>query len=516
MVDAEGNRLDRKSSSAVESLLATEMLTELSYRLPPTIALRKWQVLFDTRLHGVSMQTLFLRTKGHVPALIAILNSHDYIFGGYSPDGFKESRHFYGSGESFVYSFGHISSNPGQIKTYHWTGKNDLFIYTNHDRIIFGSGGSWAFAIDSNLYSGTAGCCATYDNSLLTATEDWTNMRALNALFLLAIATHATSTATVDKTATVSTPGTETKKTKGLGGKALDGIKKAVSGESGGAEEVTVTSTKTTHATTKKASQTATAVKSGTEKKTTNSAGKVSAHVHAKPEATKVTVTKMKEDGDPAVYLEEENDFIENADPATQAKLIQQYKELEDMDEEVAQDLLSTSERALNNAGTTASENLGEQQYLRGVARAAKDLADNEYDRDLDETADSEEIVPDDLMGSQRSQLMQIDEHNGNELMPKFLTNMFNKLRGKSTTTSAATGSTVQSLPATSSSTSTTTDGAYTFTPHAPSSSGSTVDAILSSSAFVDTDDDDDTTTEEVEVSEKDSGDGADVVTAKK
>lgn len=95
---------------SVSSLLSPAMAVQISQKLPPTVALRAWGLLFDTALHGVSMRSFFAKTEGAAPALIVILDHLNCIFGGYSPEGFKLTRHYYGTGETFVFSFRPITS----------------------------------------------------------------------------------------------------------------------------------------------------------------------------------------------------------------------------------------------------------------------------------------------------------------------------------------------------------------------------------------------------------------------
>lgn len=151
-----------------------DMSLQLSAALPPTVALRKWRLLFDTNLHGVSMQTFFQRCEGHRPALLVIKDEANTCFGGYNPEGFKESHHYYGNGETFVFTY-RIESGAehGDLQVYGWSGKNDFFVYSDTERLIFGGGGSFAFALDKDFLQGNSGQCHTFMNPPLTASEDF-------------------------------------------------------------------------------------------------------------------------------------------------------------------------------------------------------------------------------------------------------------------------------------------------------------------------------------------------------
>eukprot|EP01053_Blabericola_migrator_P002961 Blabericola_migrator_1__2960@NODE_1855_length_3657_cov_58_127577_g1186_i0_p1_GENE_NODE_1855_length_3657_cov_58_127577_g1186_i0NODE_1855_length_3657_cov_58_127577_g1186_i0_p1_ORF_typecomplete_len717_score93_10TLD/PF07534_16/3_4e34_NODE_1855_length_3657_cov_58_127577_g1186_i03272477 len=152
-----------------------DMSLQLSAALPPTVALRRWQLLFDTNLHGVSMKTFFQRCEGHWPALLVLRDEHNTCFGGYSPDGFRESHHYYGTGETFVFTYTprKTPEAEGELQIFGWSGKNEFFVYSDHERLMFGGGGSFAVAIAAGLLHGHSGPCSTFSNTRLSATEDF-------------------------------------------------------------------------------------------------------------------------------------------------------------------------------------------------------------------------------------------------------------------------------------------------------------------------------------------------------
>lgn len=168
-----------------DSMMSEEMSRQLSTAVPPTIALRMWQLLFDTSLHGVSLLSFYRHCEHHTPAFIIIRDSKDYVFGGYSPEGFYHSRHYYGTGEAFVFTFGKVSEKSDEvedsvkseenlaIKVSNWSGRDSFFIYSDSERIAFGGGGKFALALDHDLLQGNTGMSPTYNNDLLSASEDF-------------------------------------------------------------------------------------------------------------------------------------------------------------------------------------------------------------------------------------------------------------------------------------------------------------------------------------------------------
>eukprot|EP01055_Gregarina_sp_Pseudo9_P004078 Gregarina_sp_Pseudo_9__4077@NODE_421_length_2870_cov_3_993642_g398_i0_p5_GENE_NODE_421_length_2870_cov_3_993642_g398_i0NODE_421_length_2870_cov_3_993642_g398_i0_p5_ORF_typecomplete_len133_score15_26TLD/PF07534_16/4_3e36_NODE_421_length_2870_cov_3_993642_g398_i013271725 len=119
------------------------------------------------------MQTFFQRCQDFRPALLVIKDESNTCFGGYNPEGFKESHHYYGNGEAFVFTYQAASDTHGELRVYGWSGKNEFFVYSDTERIIFGGGGSFAFAIDADLLQGNTGQCQTFLNPVLAGSEDF-------------------------------------------------------------------------------------------------------------------------------------------------------------------------------------------------------------------------------------------------------------------------------------------------------------------------------------------------------
>jgi hypothetical protein len=55
--------------------------------------------------HGISMTTFIENCKGEDVTLMILEDSHGYKFGSFVFDDWKHRKKFYGSGESFVYTF---------------------------------------------------------------------------------------------------------------------------------------------------------------------------------------------------------------------------------------------------------------------------------------------------------------------------------------------------------------------------------------------------------------------------
>ena len=63
-------------------------------------------------------------------------HTHTQLFGAVMSCPLKISDHFYGTGESFLFSF----EDTSNLKVYHWTAMNNYCVKGNVDSIGFGSG----------------------------------------------------------------------------------------------------------------------------------------------------------------------------------------------------------------------------------------------------------------------------------------------------------------------------------------------------------------------------------------
>ncbi|CAG09157.1 unnamed protein product, partial [Tetraodon nigroviridis] len=155
--------------SDTSDLLQDTDLEKLSCRLPARVQGYPWSLVYSTVKHGTSLKTLY-RSLADVdsPVLLVVKDTDNRIFGAFSTHPFRVSEHFYGTGETFLYSF------CPEIKTYRWTGENSYFIKGNIDSLqMGGGGGQLGLWLDAELYRGTTTTCATFNNQPLSAQQDF-------------------------------------------------------------------------------------------------------------------------------------------------------------------------------------------------------------------------------------------------------------------------------------------------------------------------------------------------------
>ncbi|KAF4092183.1 hypothetical protein AMELA_G00017940 [Ameiurus melas] len=145
-------------------------IEKLAARLPARVQGYPWKLAYSTVVHGTSLKTLY-RNLGELdcPVLLVIKDMNDQVFGVFSTHPFRVSEHYYGTGETFLYTF-----SP-EIKVFRWTGENSYFVKGNLDSLqIGGGGGHIGLWLDADLFHGTTSKCATFNNQPLSSQQDFT------------------------------------------------------------------------------------------------------------------------------------------------------------------------------------------------------------------------------------------------------------------------------------------------------------------------------------------------------
>ncbi|XP_032876165.1 oxidation resistance protein 1 isoform X2 [Amblyraja radiata] len=155
--------------SEKSELLQTDQIEKLAKNLPPRTVGYPWTLIYSTAKHGMSLKTLYRSMTGvDTPMLLVIKDSDGQLFGALASEPFKVSDCFYGTGETFLFTF------YPEFKIFKWTGDNMFFIKGDMDSLAFGGGGGeiglW---LDGDLYHGRSHACKTFDNCILSKKEDF-------------------------------------------------------------------------------------------------------------------------------------------------------------------------------------------------------------------------------------------------------------------------------------------------------------------------------------------------------
>uniref|UniRef100_A0A803VN75 Oxidation resistance 1 n=1 Tax=Ficedula albicollis TaxID=59894 RepID=A0A803VN75_FICAL len=105
----------RPNLSDPSELLQPEQIEKLTKSLPPRTIGYPWTLVYSTAKHGMSLKTLYRTMMGlDTPVLLVIKDSDGQVFGALASEPFKVSDGFYGTGETFMFTFSpdfEVSSN---------------------------------------------------------------------------------------------------------------------------------------------------------------------------------------------------------------------------------------------------------------------------------------------------------------------------------------------------------------------------------------------------------------------
>ncbi|KAM6171229.1 oxidation resistance protein 1 isoform 2-T2 [Erethizon dorsatum] len=159
----------RPNLSDPSELLLPDQIEKLTKHLPPRTIGYPWTLVYGTGKHGTSLKTLYRTMTGlDTPVLLVIKDSDGQVFGALASEPFKVSDGFYGTGETFVFTF------CPEFEVFRWTGDNMFFIKGDMDSLAFGGGGGeFALWLDGDLYHGRSHSCKTFGNHTLSKKEDF-------------------------------------------------------------------------------------------------------------------------------------------------------------------------------------------------------------------------------------------------------------------------------------------------------------------------------------------------------
>lgn len=151
------------------ALLENMHVEQLARRLPARVQGYPWRLAYSTLEHGTSLKTLYRKSASlDSPVLLVIKDMDNQIFGAYATHPFKFSDHYYGTGETFLYTF-----SP-HFKVFKWSGENSYFINGDISSLeLGGGGGRFGLWLDADLYHGRSNSCSTFNNDILSKKEDF-------------------------------------------------------------------------------------------------------------------------------------------------------------------------------------------------------------------------------------------------------------------------------------------------------------------------------------------------------
>ena len=139
-------------------------LKTLIFATPTRFRVNSWRLLYSMSKHGVSWKTFFSKATDIRGTVLIIRDQGARVFGFFNAEPWKISTSFYGSGESFVYSF-----NPNFVK-HSWTSENSFFVLSSTVELSIGGGMNYAIHVDKDIMNGMSGRSSTFNNPVLSST----------------------------------------------------------------------------------------------------------------------------------------------------------------------------------------------------------------------------------------------------------------------------------------------------------------------------------------------------------
>uniref|UniRef100_K7FEV3 TLDc domain-containing protein n=1 Tax=Pelodiscus sinensis TaxID=13735 RepID=K7FEV3_PELSI len=142
---------------------------QLAPHLPPRVTGHPWILLYCTARDGFSLRSMYRSMdKLSSPVLLAVRETSGQTFGAFSSTAIRLSRCFYGTGETFLFSF------APELKVFKWTGSNTFFMKGDADLLVLGGGrGKFGLWLDGDLYHGGSDPCETFGNESLAPHEQF-------------------------------------------------------------------------------------------------------------------------------------------------------------------------------------------------------------------------------------------------------------------------------------------------------------------------------------------------------
>jgi hypothetical protein len=87
------------------NIMDNKMRSQIALYLPSLVRMREWTLLFTIAKDGISFTTFYANVKDRDNTVILIKDTKGKIFGAYCSESWRKAMHFYGFGDSFVFTF---------------------------------------------------------------------------------------------------------------------------------------------------------------------------------------------------------------------------------------------------------------------------------------------------------------------------------------------------------------------------------------------------------------------------
>lgn len=154
-------------NDGMSNILSDDDILKLRRAVPHRYVNHNWTLLYQISRDGCSYRTFYMKTERKSPVLFALKSDTNERFGAYISTGFKLSKNYYGSGETFIFKL-----DP-TFQPFKWSEANQYFISTSENEIAIGGGGASAIWIDGHLFKAFSEPCPTFGSPSLTSKIDF-------------------------------------------------------------------------------------------------------------------------------------------------------------------------------------------------------------------------------------------------------------------------------------------------------------------------------------------------------
>eukprot|EP00397_Hematodinium_sp_SG-2012_P037659 GEMP01040840.1.p1 GENE.GEMP01040840.1~~GEMP01040840.1.p1 ORF type:complete len:396 (+),score=58.39 GEMP01040840.1:101-1288(+) len=160
---------EKEEGGGASQIVSPEMAELITSVLPLSSRFCQWSLAYRPQTHGVSMQTFYRQLADRGPSLLLIRDFNNRVFGGFASESWEPSGKYFGTGESFVFSF----DAAGEFNIFPWAARNEFIQFADETMIAMGGGGSAALVVQSDFLRGTSQKCTTFLNPQLSDEEDF-------------------------------------------------------------------------------------------------------------------------------------------------------------------------------------------------------------------------------------------------------------------------------------------------------------------------------------------------------
>lgn len=98
-------KVHRVKLSGKSEILTELMLMQLGTHVTLSARIKEWDCVFTIAKDGTSMRTFYSKLYKYCPTILIIKDTKGRVFGAYVSEKWKNSKDFYGTGETFLFSF---------------------------------------------------------------------------------------------------------------------------------------------------------------------------------------------------------------------------------------------------------------------------------------------------------------------------------------------------------------------------------------------------------------------------